>query len=178
MTNSHGQRNRAQWCGRAGGALGAAGGLPVQERPRAGAVVGRPCAAGANNSWNLVAIHGHLRGELRQTRRAPQDIAAGVVRGARTASWRSAGRAAELPDLLLSHLGYEEDELQQFLGMLTGPIQPAACRNIRGGDPAGSVSCCPGRRIGASESPPPGNRRCHHRTPRSDCRPRNSSGGP
>ena len=30
--------------------------------------------------------------------------------------------AAELSDLLLSHLGYEEDELEQGLGMLTGPI--------------------------------------------------------
>ena len=30
--------------------------------------------------------------------------------------------AAELSDLLLSHLGYDEDELEQGLGMLTGPI--------------------------------------------------------
>ena len=33
-----------------------------------------------------------------------------------------AGLAGELADLLLSHLAYEEDELQQGLGMLTGPI--------------------------------------------------------
>lgn len=73
------------------GHWGAAGGLPVQERPRAGAVVGRPSSAGASNSRNLVAIHDHLRGELRQIRRAVEEIAAGEVRGARTASWRSAG---------------------------------------------------------------------------------------
>jgi len=35
---------------------------------------------------------------------------------------RLRGLATELSDLLLSHLGYEEDELEQGLGRLTGPI--------------------------------------------------------
>ncbi len=61
------------------GHWGAAGELPVQERPRAGAVVGRSSAPGANNSRNLVTIHDHLRGELRQIRRAVEDIAAGEL---------------------------------------------------------------------------------------------------
>ena len=208
------------------GHWGNAGGLPVQDRPRAMPLAGGRSQDSAGNHRNLVAIHDHLRGELRQIRGAVEDVASGeldpgAARGLinrmtmRQNRWTlgsfcaaycrvvtihhtiedshmfpalasdapglepvlerleaeheviadvldrfdralvllvqeddqdsssplplhlSEGSAhahsadgpaeirllaAELSDLLLSHLGYEEDELEQGLGMLTGPI--------------------------------------------------------
>ena len=198
----------------------------MQDRPKAMPLAGGSLRDGAGNHRNLVAIHDHLRGELRQIRSAVEDVASGelepdaarslinrmTIRQNRwtlgsfcaaycrvvtihhtiedshlfpalasdapglepvlhrleaeheviadvldrfdralvllvredegnaplscsaSASERSIREplpdgpaeirllAAELSDLLLSHLGYEEDELEQGLGMLVGPI--------------------------------------------------------
>jgi hypothetical protein len=208
------------------GHWGNAGGLPVQDRPRVTPLAESRSRDSAGNHRNLVAIHDHLRGELRQIRGAVEDVASGeldpgAARGLinrmtmRQNRWTLGsfcaaycrvvtihhtiedshmfpalashapglepvlerleaeheviadvldrfdralvllvqeededGRtplslplseassrehiadgpaeirllAGELSDLLLSHLGYEEDELEQGLGMLTGPI--------------------------------------------------------
>lgn len=193
------------------GSWGDAGGLPVGDRPSANRIDGPPSRIGGGNHHNLVAIHDHLRGELRQIRQAVDDVASGELEPAaargminrltmRQNRWtlgsfcaaycrvvtihhtiedthmfpalaaqapeldpvlrrleaeheviadvldrfdrtlvllvddKNGGGSAtdglsetrqvadELSDLLLSHLGYEEDELEQGLGLLRGPI--------------------------------------------------------
>lgn len=193
-----------------------AGGLPVQDRPQAVDLTGRPAGNGPGNYRSLVEIHDHLRGELTQIRQAAIEVGAGVLPPAaardlinrmtmRQNRWtlgsfcaaycrvvtihhtiedtsmfpalaavapeldpvlqrlaaeheviadvldrfdralvllvvegaaagvapevpttdgpgEIARLAAELSDLLLSHLAYEEDELAQGLGLLTGLI--------------------------------------------------------
>ena len=64
------------------GSWGSAGGLPVAERPRAPAagasVAGRSGRfRGAVNHRDLVAIHDHLRTELKQIERAVHEVASG-----------------------------------------------------------------------------------------------------
>lgn len=198
------------------GDWGSAGGLPVQDRPRAADLAGRRVGNGAGNHRSLVQIHDHLRGELTQIQQAAIEVGAGVLPPAaardlinrmtmRQNRWtlgsfcaaycrvvtihhtiedtsmfpalaaaapeldpvlqrleaeheviadvldrfdralvllvaespadgvpaeqpapdgpvEIARLAAELSDLLLSHLAYEEDELAQGLGLLTGLI--------------------------------------------------------
>jgi hemerythrin-like domain-containing protein len=197
------------------GDWGSAGGLPVQDRPRAVGLTGKPAGNGPGNHRSLVQIHDHLRGELTQIRQAAIEVGAGVLPPAaardlinrmtmRQNRWtlgsfcaaycrvvtihhtiedtsmfpalaeaapeldpvlqrleaeheviadvldrfdralvllvaespadgvtavpipdgpaEIARLAAELSDLLLSHLAYEEDELAQGLGLLTGLI--------------------------------------------------------
>ncbi len=201
------------------GNWGTAGGLPVQDRPRAVSLAATPSRVGAGNHRNLVAIHDQLRGELRQIQHAVDEVVAGQLDPAaardlinrmtmRQNRWTLGSfcaaycrivtihhtiedthmfpalaaaapdlapvllrleaeheviadvldrfdralvllvgesdepyesdcavtasgpggltelrrLAAELADLLLSHLGYEEDELRQGLGLLDGPI--------------------------------------------------------
>lgn len=199
-----------------GGKWGSAGGLPVEDRPRAVALAAGPVGAGSGNHRSLVQIHDHLRGELTQIRQAADEVGAGVLRpeqardlinrmtmrqnrwtlGSFCAAYcrvvtihhtiedtsmfpalaavapeldpvldrlaaeheviadvldrfdralvllvaegragdpaadqltaegpaRISRLAAELSDLLLSHLAYEEDQLEQGLGLLTGLI--------------------------------------------------------
>jgi hemerythrin-like domain-containing protein len=183
----------------------------VRDRPSATRIDGAPSRIGGGNHHNLVAVHDHLRSELRQIRQAVDDVASGELEPAaargminrltmRQNRWtlgsfcaaycrvvtihhtiedthmfpalaaqapeldpvlrrleaeheviadvldrfdrtlvllvddKNGGGSAtdglsetrrvadELSDLLLSHLGYEEDELEQGLGLLRGPI--------------------------------------------------------
>ena len=61
------------------GRWGSAGGLPVEDRPQAAPLDGRPTAGGAGNHRSLVQIHDHLRGELTQIRQAAVEVGAGVL---------------------------------------------------------------------------------------------------
>ena len=184
----------------------------MRDRPSATRIDGAPSRIGGGNHHNLVAVHDHLRSELRQIRQAVDDVASGELEPAaargminrltmRQNRWtlgsfcatycrvvtihhtiedthmfpalaaqapeldpvlrrleaeheviadvldrfdrtlvllvndeNGVGDSAadglsetrrladELSDLLLSHLGYEEDELEQGLGLLRGPI--------------------------------------------------------
>jgi hypothetical protein len=61
------------------GHWGSAGGLPVQDRPAASELAGRPITAGAGNHRSLIQIHDHLRGELTQIRQAAVEVGVGVL---------------------------------------------------------------------------------------------------
>ena len=64
------------------GHWGDAGGLRVQDRPRAPRLAAAPAAGGASgpdNFRNLVAIHDHLRAELEQIAQAVQQVADGEL---------------------------------------------------------------------------------------------------
>ncbi|MET3804088.1 hemerythrin-like domain-containing protein [Nakamurella sp. UYEF19] len=61
------------------GNWGTAGGLPVADRPVAVPVTAPPSRVGAGNHRNLVAIHDHLREELRQIGQAAADVASGEL---------------------------------------------------------------------------------------------------
>ena len=52
--------------------------MPVQDRPRAVALTGKPLA-GSGNHRSLVQIHDHLRGELNQIRQAAVEVGAGKL---------------------------------------------------------------------------------------------------
>ena len=64
------------------GMWGTAGDLPVQDRPTAGRLPNGPGSADSGNHRSLVAIHDHLRAELRQIQQAVRDVASGELNAA------------------------------------------------------------------------------------------------